>query len=192
MNKKLTKKTQKNYKQILFIVYNVLLVIVLLVLTTAVVSQQKIIESMSQNEFNNLVGDFTGASYEPVIIDPSERKAYVPQVDVAFDYTNQFSEIRYRLDPDGEETSPTNASIFFTGKQQLVNNIYASDKPCVDPYVLLVDTSVPEGYVEVDTKVLVDGRTIVYAASSKKKCEGYIQGATGRELLAGLKTAQSY
>lgn len=191
-NKKQTIKPKKNRSRIIFVAYNLIILVALLTLTVAVVSQQKVIESLGRSEFNSFVGDLTNVSYQPVSIDPPEQKAYVPQAAISFDYTNQFSDIRYRLTSTELEVSNNNAQIIFSDKQQLIAGLGAYEKSCVDPYILSISIETPENYVQVGTKTLADGRAIVYAASSRQECATYIEGETGRELLAKLMTAQSY
>lgn len=190
--KKQTIKLKKNRSTIIFVVYNLIILVALLTLTVAVISQQKVIESLGRSEFNSFVGDLTNVSYQPVSIDATEKKVYVPQAAMSFDYRNQFSDIRYRLTSTELEVSNNNAQIIFSDKQQLVAGLGANEESCVDPYVLSINVETPENYVQVDTKTLADGRAIVYAASSRQECAPYIEGETGRQLLANLMTAQSY
>ena len=191
-NKKQTHTLRKNRFRIFFITYNVLVIITLLVLSVAVLSQQKVIDAIGKNEFNVLVSGITGASYSAVNIDAGDRKGYVPQAGVAFEYTSLLSDMQYRLVMDDSNAGGDTSRIFFSEKRQLVYTNNGDTAPCRDPYVLSIKTEIPEDYTQVATRVLSDGRPVVYAASSMQECAGYIQGETGQELLATLLSAQSY
>lgn len=191
-NKKQISPFRKNRSRIVFIVYNVSIIVTLFMLTIAVVSQQKVIDSIGKNEFNNLVSDLTSANYSAVNINATEQRAYVPQVTIAFKYVNQLSDVQYRLASSDTDARSDKAQIFFSDKQQLLHGKGVYDASCLDPYVLSINTENPEEYTQVGEVKLSDGRVVIYAASSKQECAGYIQGETGRELLANLLTAQAY
>ncbi|MFZ1301267.1 MAG: hypothetical protein WAQ27_01650 [Candidatus Microsaccharimonas sp.] len=191
--KKQSQKSPKTLIKTLKITYNIFLVVTILALTGMVISQQAVINSFGEQQFKSFVANSATQFYTPLSIDAPAGKAYLPQLDVRFDYSDLASSTQYRmLAGENLETDKNNAAAVFTPQINLASLQYSTKSICEQPYTIVIGQDLIEDYDNVGSKVLADGREVVFGVSTTQACNGYVTGLTGTDFLKFLNTIQSY